>query len=119
MEDERLTASGRGGGRAPAGASNSWHRGGRSLARGVRVREHLVLRMLEDGRAVTKAKARGLAPAGASESGVWQPGWRLGGGRRVGGGRGIEVSVRRVSGRWWVHRSGAVAVGMRVMAMRI
>jgi hypothetical protein len=41
-----------------------------------------VLRMLEDGRAVTKAKAGGLAPAGASESGVWQPGWRQASGWR-------------------------------------
>jgi hypothetical protein len=70
---------------------------------------------------------------GAAEAGAQQPGWRpgsggrAGGGRgtvgrwavRVGGGRGVRVSVRWAGGGWQAHRSGAVATGTRVMAARI
>jgi hypothetical protein len=78
-------------------------------ARGIRVGVRLVSGMPEDAREVAEAEAGGLAPAGVSEAGVQQPGWRprrggrAGRGRdaavgravRVGGGRGVGVLVRR------------------------
>jgi hypothetical protein len=77
--------SGHGGGWAPIGSSESWCRGGGSLAGAC-----LVSRMPEDGRAVAEVKVRGLAPVGVSESGAvearaQQPGRRPRRGGRAGG----------------------------------
>jgi hypothetical protein len=112
MEDERLTALGRGGGRAPAGASESWHGGGRSLAGASES---------GGGRAVcagggwgmtgglaetgTRWPGRGVrVEAGAQHAGERRPGH---GGRAVHADRGwgVRVSARRVGG--W-----AVSIGL-------
>jgi hypothetical protein len=59
-----------------------------------------VSRMPEDGRAVAETKAGGLAPARASESGVWRSGRRRPGHSSRGGGRGAAGGRAEAEARW-------------------